>query len=195
MAEKRAAFIHWSKNGQSGGGKAEFSLGDEPCDFCIPINPIQGARLWLDLSPAPALIDLHSVAVLGADRLVLRCLSEPADLRRSLSTGASAWWAGAEGARLMSLGERSILSIDIPESGPPAHAVQIRLGFVEAAGAASLADAMGQLLDEAKREHEEFAKQLDTLLSWQREQIKRRDKQARFPAGWPERLGRPVRLS
>jgi hypothetical protein len=189
MLEKRTAHIHWSKSNRNGGGTIELSLGDAPCEVCINIDPVQGARLWLDLSPAPSLVRIHAITVLGADRRPLQKFTEPGEIR-SLATGASSWWTSAEGARLMSLGERNILNIDLPESGPPAHSIRLTLSLIESSGATSLAQAMGDLLNDASREHEGFAKQIESLLVCQREQGKNRNKRASWQEKWVDKLRR-----
>lgn len=189
MLEKRTAQFHWSKNGQTGGGRAELSLSGQPCEIDINIDPVQDARLWLDISPAPSLLEIHAVAVLGAHQQPLQNLCDPGDIR-ALTPGTSSWWTAAEGARLLSLGERNILYIDLPETSPPAHAIRLKLSLIEPAGATSLSQAMGELLNEASREHEGFAKKIESLLAWQRDQITVRQKPANWQEKWIEKLRR-----
>lgn len=180
MAETGFVRIHWSKDGQTGGGSADVSLDQEPRDIQIAIDPVRGAKLWLDLSPAPVLVQIYEITVLGANDAVLQHYADTGDIR-GLLPGSGSWWTGGEGARLLSLGERDLFHIDVAESSEPIEGIRIRLRLVETGSASSLAQAMGDLLSEAKREHEEFANQVDSLLQWQRDQIAELEKRSAQP--------------
>lgn len=188
MIGKGTAQIHWSKNGLRGGGGAEMNLDSVPSVVEITIDPVRGAKLWLDVSPVPILIQIYEVTVLGDGETVLQSLIDPSDIR-TLMTGSISWWVKGEGARLLAIGERNALHIDIPEACEPVHGIRLKVGLIEAAGASSLAEAMGEMLKEAKREHEGFAQQVDSLLAWQREQIEEMRRRSK-PTSWLSRLRR-----
>lgn len=181
MDEKGFVRVHWSKKGLSGSASAEFAPA-ALCDIEIPIDPVHGVKLWVDVSPAPSLIEFSEIAVFGKDGEVLQHLSTAAQMR-SLMTGPGAFWTAHGDARLIALGEQNLLHIDIAEASAPAHKVRLRLGIVETSSASSLAAAIGNLLVEERKGHEAFAREVDALLEYQRSRIAESGQRSRS-GGW-----------
>lgn len=155
--------VHWSKGNESGEGQASLVLGSEPAEVEIAFEPVRGVSLWLDLDPAPALLQVFEIAVLGEGGRVLSEVSDRAAIKRHL-TGPGAWWVAEEAAKLLSLCEKKLLRIDVAEASEPAHALRLRIALVETTAASELAQALTVALREQKTEHEAFVRQIDGLL-------------------------------